>query len=246
MTIATPSSDRLLKSSLEESAKAESSPWALLYRIAGIATIVMLFLIPLQIAIFILWPLPATIPEWFVLSQQNPLIGLLHLDLIYVVNNTIVGIMYLAFYLSLRKHNESLMLLALVAGMLAIASYYASNTAFEMLATSRQYAASTMETERAALLAVGYGLIAQWRGTAFDIYYILSAICLLLIAGVMFRSPVYGKTMATIGMISGILMLIPSTAGTIGLIFSLASLVPWIVFSAMAVPAFLRLASRPA
>jgi hypothetical protein len=34
-----------------------------------------------------------------------------------------------------------------------------------------------------------------------------------------------------IGLICGILMMIPSTAGTIGLIFSLASLIPWIIFA---------------
>jgi hypothetical protein len=213
--------------------------WGELYRISGIAAIVMLILIPVQIAVYTIWPMPGSVAEWFKLFQNSPLLGLLHLDVLYILNNTIVAIMYLAFYMSLRRKNEALLLLALLTGLLATAAYYSSNPAFEMLSLSREFAAGS--ADKTALLAAGQVMIAQWKGTAFDIYYILSAVCLIIMAGAMFKSAIYGKTMAAIGLSSGILMLIPSTAGTLGVFFSLASLVPWFVFSVLAAIKHLKL-----
>ncbi len=215
--------------------------WGELYRFAGIATIVMLILIPAQIAVFTIWPTPKSALEWFTLFQNSWILGLMHLDVLYILNNTIVAIMYLAFYMSLRRKNETLMLIALLAGLLATAAYYSSNPAFEMLSLSRQFSAIDTEPQRMMLLAAGQVLIAQWKGTAFDVYYILSAVCLIIIARTMFKSSVYGKFMAVIGLSSGILMLIPSTVGNIGIYFSLASLVPWMIFSVLAAVKFLRL-----
>lgn len=228
---------------LSEADKAEIGliKWGELYRIAGIATIVMLMLIPIQIAVFTIWPTPKSALEWFSLFQDSWVLGLMHLDVLYILNNTIVAIMYLAFYMSLRRKNETLMLIALLAGLLATAAYYSSNPAFEMLSLSRQFAAIDTEPQRAMFVAVGQALIAQWKGTAFDVYYMLSAACLIITAVTMFKSVVYGKFMAVIGLSSGILMLIPSTVGNIGIYFSLASLVPWMIFSVLAAVRFLRL-----
>ncbi len=217
--------------------------WRLLYKIAGIAAIIMLALIAVQIAVFILWPTPKTVLAWFQLFQSSWILGLMHLDFLYIINNTIVALMYLAFYLSLKDKNESLTLIALVCGMLATAAYYASNPAFDMLSLSRQFSTSATDPEKAAYLAAGQVLIMQWKGTAFDIYYILSALCLIIFARMMYGSAIYGKRMAAIGLVSGMLMLIPSTAGTLGLYFALASLVPWAVFSWLAAVRFLYLGS---
>ncbi|OQB20473.1 MAG: hypothetical protein BWY11_02313 [Firmicutes bacterium ADurb.Bin182] len=215
--------------------------WGSLYGIAGIATILMLVLIPVQIAVFTIYPTPGSATGWFQLFKDSWILGLAHLDILYIVNNTIVAVMYVAFYFSLRRKNEGWLLIALVTGLLATAAYYSSNPAFEMLSLSRQFFESSQGLERAALEGVGRALIAQWKGTSFDIYYILSAICLIIIAAVMFKSAIYGKIMAAIGLSSGILMLIPSSAGTLGRYFSLASLVPWVVFSIMAAKKFLNL-----
>ncbi len=198
-------------------------------------------LIPIQIAVFAIWPIPQSVTAWYQLLQSSTVLGLMHLDVVYIVNNTIVALMYLAFYLSLRKRNESMLLISLLMGLLATAAYYASNPAFEMLSLSRQFVLSASEPERAVLLAAGQTLIAQWKGTAFDIYYILSAICLILISVAMFKSAFYSKAMAWIGLSSGVFMLIPSTVETIGVYFSLVSLIPWVVFSMLAAIRFFRL-----
>lgn len=224
----------------------ERKKWRLLYKTAGLAAIAMLALMAVQIGVFVLWPTPKTVTAWFQLFQDSWVLGLMHLDFLYILNNTIVALMYLAFYLSLRQRNESLMLIALVCGMLATAAYYSSNPAFEMLSLSRQFGTSAAAAEKAACLAAGQALLAKWKGTAFDIYYILSGLCLILTARAMRVSALYGKRMSVIGLVSGLLMLIPSTAGTPGLCFSLASLVPWAVFSWMAAARLLYLGSTGA
>jgi hypothetical protein len=215
--------------------------WRHLYKIAGYGTIIMLIIIPIQIAVFTIFPIPTSIEGWFELLHTNMFTGLIHLDLLYIINNIIVAIIYLALYTSLKKKNEGLMAIALLLGILGIAAYLASNKAFEMLSISNFYYSSVSETAKTAYLAAGQTLISSWQGTAFDIYYVLNGFALIIISCVMFKSSIYNKKTAAIGLASGILMMVPSTAGTLGLIFSLASLVPWIVFSVLILIRFLQL-----
>jgi hypothetical protein len=123
------------------------------------------------------------------------------------------------------------MLIALIIGLIGIASYYASTVGFEMMAVSRQYYHTDSIDFKQNLISIGHGLILKYKGTAFDVYYVFNAITLLIIAITMYKSAEFGKTAATWGLISGFFMIIPSTAGNIGLVFSLISLIPWIVFS---------------
>ncbi len=75
-------------------------------------------------------------------------------------------------------------------------------------------------------MATGQAILANYQGTAFDVYYLLSAIATLIISAVMLRSNTFSKGIAYVGIVTGVLMLVPPTAGTIGLYLSLISLVP--------------------
>jgi len=208
----------------------QSEKWKLLYKVAGIASIAMLIIMVIQIIIYVVWPPPETSIEFFNLFQSNWFLGLLSLDLLYIFNNAILVLIYLALYFSLREVNETAMLIGLVLGLVGITAYFASNMSFEMLNLSNLYPLSTSESYQTSLLAAGGALLAIYRGTAFNVYYVLNAVTLLIFSLVMYRSKNFSKTPAIIGLISGVLMSIPSTAGTIGLIFSLASLIPWALF----------------
>jgi len=190
----------------------------------------MAILIPLQVFIFSLSFPPETVDGWFDLFEKNWFLGLIHLDLIYIVDNVLVAILYLAIYMTLRVYNESLMAIALLLGYLGIAAYFSSNTGFEMLSVSNLYHQAATEAEKLALTGAAQALLASWRGTAFNVYYVLNGITLLIMSSVMLKSSVYSKKTAFIGLASGVLMVVPSTAGTIGLVFSLLSLIPWIFF----------------
>ena len=202
-----------------------------LYKIAGLAAFIIVLIIPIQIVIFSLFPPPENSIGFIELFRNNWLLGLLSLDLLYYLNNALLAIFYLGLCVSMRKTDFTNMLVALVMGLIGIAIYYASSVGFEMLAISKQYYQTDSIEFQQQLISIGHGLILKYKGTAFDIYYVFNAIALLLIAKTMFSSKDFGKVAATWGVIAGIFMIIPSTAGTIGLVFSLISLIPWIVFS---------------
>jgi hypothetical protein len=222
----------------------ENEKWKPVYKLGGIACWVMLAIMIIQIVIFVIWPPTENVVDFFALFSENWLLGLLSLDFLYLVNNTILILIYLALYFSLRKINESAMLIAMIVGIVGITLYYASNVSFEMLRLSNEFMNATSEVQKNYLIGAGSGLMAIYRGTAFNVYYVLNAITLLVLAIVMLKSNFYSKTTAIIGISSGILMAIPSSAGTIGVIFSLASLIPWAIFIILISKKFFQLAGQ--
>jgi hypothetical protein len=67
----------------------------------------------------------------------------------------------------------------------------------------------------------------------------------LIFAFVMLRSKDFPRAAAILAIVSGVFMIIPSTAGTIGLVFSLLSLIPWAAFLVFAIRVFFRLGKKP-
>jgi hypothetical protein len=63
-------------------------------------------------------------------------------------------------------------------------------------------------------------------GHCFDIGYVLEGVGLLIIAVVMLRSAIFSKKTAYVGILLGVMSLVPPTAGTIRLLFSLGSFAP--------------------
>jgi len=210
----------------ESKVETEDSAWKRLYRVGGAAALIMAVFIPIQIIIFIAWPPPSTVIGWFTLFQNNRLLGLLDMDLLLIVDQVLVALVLLALYIVLRRTSQSFMAIALTAGLVGIAAYFTSTAAFEMLSLSDQYAAATTEAERSMFLAAGQAMLAIWQGTAFDVGYILEGVALLIIAVVMLRGTLFSKRTAYVGILLGAMSLIPPTAGTIGLLFALGSLVP--------------------
>jgi hypothetical protein len=207
------------------------SGFASIYRCAFLASLLMLAIIPVQIAVFAVEPMPAGVLEWFALFNSNPLIGIFHADLFILVNNVLIAVIYLGFYHLLKDTNKGLLQIALLLGFIGIAGYVSSNRTFELLSLSKAYARAASEREKIELAAAGRTMLAVWQGTAFDVYYVLNGITLLVVSSLMFRSDKITKTTAAFGLASGILMMVPSTAGPVGLVFSLLSLAPWYVFT---------------
>jgi hypothetical protein len=216
-------------------AETTASAWKPLYRVAAVAALLMVVFIPIQSIVFVLWPPPSTVIGWFTLFQHDWLLGLLDMDLLLIVDQILMGLVLLALYAALKRANPSLMAIALTAGLVGIAAYIASSTAFNMLSLSSQYAAATTAAQRAVFEASGQATLAIWQGTAFDVSYILEGVALLIIAVVMLRSNTFSKATASVGILMGVVMLVPPTGGTIGLLFSLGSLVPleiWLILIA--------------
>jgi hypothetical protein len=111
-----------------------------------------------------------------------------------------------------------------------MAAYLASRRPVAMLQLARSYAKADA-TEPVALLSTGEGLLATWTGRAFEVYYIFNLVTLLVMAVLMYRSQVFGRPTAVWELVAAALMAVPSNFGAVGLVFALASLVPWAVFA---------------
>ncbi len=214
-----------------------------LYRVAQFLALAMLLIIPLQIAIYIISPPPDTVKGFFELYQQNPFLGLLSLDFLYLFNNMIIVIVYLAIFILLFQEKPVVVLLAFILGIIGVACYYPSNPAFEMLTLSHQYF-QALPQQQLIYLAAGEAVMAGYTGTSFDVYYVLSTICLLLFAYAIFKSPKFKKSVGLWGLVSGFFMIIPSSAGMVGMIFSFLSLIPWVVFIVLLMSKFKYLSAN--
>lgn len=214
-----------------------------LYRIGQLSAIVMLLLIPVQILVYVISPPPDTVKGFFELYQQSPILGLLSLDFLYLFNNLLIVLIYLALFVRLFPERASVVLPALALGLIGVACYYPSNPSFEMLTLSKQYFQALPE-QNMIYLAAGEAVMAGYTGTSFDAYYVLSTLCLLLFAYAIFKSPQFNKSIGMWGLASGFFMIIPSSAGKLGMIFSFLSLIPWVVFVALLVIKFKRFAEE--
>lgn len=215
-----------------------------LYRTAHVLTFIMLLMIPLQIVVFVIAPPPHTVKGFFELYHQNPFFGLLSLDFLYLINNMILIIIYLAIFVLLYQERPFPVLLALIFGLIGIACYYPSNPAFDMLTLSNLYFQASPD-QQTIYLAAGEALMAGYTGTSFDAYYVFSTICLLLFAYSMTKSTIFKKHIGLWGLVSGFFMIVPSSAGLLGMIFSLLSLIPWMVFIALLMLKFKKLSADP-
>jgi hypothetical protein len=214
----------------------------IVYTSAFFSTIVMLIIMPLQIIVYSIFPMPATVIDWFAMFRDRPLVAFFHSDFFLMVDNILIAVIYLAFYSSLRGKHEGVLRIGIVLGLIGIAAYISSCKTFELLSLSGKYFQAIPDAEKSAVLAAGYAMIASWQGTAFDAYYVLNAIALLAVSFAMLDDSAYGRTTAIIGLVTGVLMIVPSTAGTVGLVFSLLSLIPWYVFAIRFARVFRRLA----
>lgn len=210
----------------------ELSHWRGAVETAGWAALASVALVFVQVWIYLQWPPPQSVEGFYTLFVDNPVLGLLSLDLIYIVNNLLVLLVYLGLFIVLRHSYPSTATIGLLLGTVGMAAYMASNTGFEVLSLANAYAASDA-AGRTALLGAGEAMLAVSTGTAFDIYYILNGITLVLFAGAILASDRFSRAIGVWGLIAAVFMIVPSSVGTVGMVFALASLVPWVVFAAL-------------
>jgi hypothetical protein len=190
-------------SQVTASAEATDIDWKPLYRIAAVAALITVVLIPIQVVLFIVWPPPleGTVNDWFALFEDNRLHGLLSLDLLLMFDYVLLIPIVLALYVALRGVEASFTAIGAVLFFVAIAVYFASNTAFEMLSLSEQYTAATTAAERTTLLAAGQAMLATYTGTAFHASYILGSLAGITLSAVMLRGETFSRAAAYAGIL---------------------------------------------
>ncbi|MGN6567103.1 MAG: DUF4386 family protein [Flavipsychrobacter sp.] len=209
-------------------ASATNRQWSSLYQMAAIAAMMVSVFIPIQGTIFTLWPPPDNVMDWFALFQRNKFVGLLDMDLLLTADYILLLLIFLALWAALRKTNRSLATLALAFQLAGTAAYFASTAAFEMLSLSNQYTAAKSDMERIIYWAAAQAAYANWQGTAFNVSYFLGFVALVAISVVMLKSTTFSKATAYLGLVAGMLMVVPPTVGRVGMVLSFLSLIPTI------------------
>jgi hypothetical protein len=166
--------------------------WRGLFLAGAAGAVLTAACIPLQVLLFIAWPPPASreVADWFLLFNENPLRGLLSMDLVMMVEQVLLVPVIVSLWVLLRRGNGSLMLLGATLWLAGGFLFLGSNTAFEMLSLARGYGAATTEAAQGSYLAAGQGMLASYldMGTGFVFGYVISSIGGLLAGVAMVRT----------------------------------------------------------
>lgn len=194
--------------------KSNESQWKSIYIVGGIAAILSLVAVVLDIFIGSatggnLTELPQTAVERFAQFQQNAWLGLYNLDLLNTVNQLISIPVYFALYAALRKTNKPYALLALIIFLLGTAIFVSNNTALPMLELSRKYALAD-ETQKTLLAAAGEAMLVRGEHGSLGVFFsfLLPTLSALVFSLVMLKGKVFSKASAYIGILGNVLMLI--------------------------------------
>jgi hypothetical protein len=213
-------------------ASTDGNDWRVLYRAGALGAFATVVMIPIQIAAFVIWPPTFDVETAFAVFAQDWFRGLESLDLLLVVDTVFNILVFLAVGAALWRTNKSAVLIALALLLAGSAAYFSSNTSFEILDLAGQYAAASDPEVRSQLLAAGRFALSNFQGTAFAVYYVLGGVEILLISWAMLQGRTFSRFTAWLGLIAGIVMLVPPlpAIGQIGIALSLLSLAPWIVW----------------
>lgn len=188
--------------------EAVASPhWQDLYRVGGIASVVLAIIPFVAVIAFFIWPYaPGVEPvaEIFDMVQTEPFGALMALDFFVLLGGIIAVPQLLALYAALKQVNESYALIALAFGLLSAAAIIAGRPIAEIFTLSDQYAAATTDIERNHYLAAGEALIPTFHGTAWMVYAAGMSIAYLVIAYLMLRSDIFTKATAYVGLATNI------------------------------------------
>jgi Domain of unknown function (DUF4386) len=210
--------------------------WHFLYRAAAVAALITVALFLFQIVAFFVWPPPTTVAGHFALLRSRPFVGLVSLDFLILVDEVLAIPISLALYLSLRRVNESVVLIATGLSAASILCFLIATPALNMMYLSQQYGAATTALEQERLLAAGQAVLSSWFGTPFQVGNVVGSIGMVLIGCVMLRSETFSKAAGYLGIVSGIVglgMYVPKV-GVLISILSVVGMQAWYVMIALA------------
>jgi len=206
--------------------------WRELFKIAGLAMIFSEIILLLALITYFFWPYAPgnkSTEEIFLLLQNNPIGGLISLDLFLVMGNLVGVILFPTLFVSLRQVNETYAIIALVIGLIAVVLLFPSRPLIELLNLSKSYASATSEATKSQYLTTGDTLLALFDGTGWFLSNLLGGFSLLISSLLMLRSRLYSKASAYVGIVTNAMVcafFIP-VLGMIFLFFSIPGYMIW-------------------
>jgi hypothetical protein len=153
---------------------------------------------------------PKTAAGWFMLLQGNTLLGIISLNFFDIIDYALVGIMFLALYIALRKTNRVFVTTATFMCLTGILVYAVSDTSFKMASLSNQYASASTAAQKSALLMAAQTVLAKgtpgagYQGTGGLVSLFLIAIAGLIVSAVMLRSKIFYRITGYVGIMASV------------------------------------------
>jgi hypothetical protein len=142
-------------------------------------------------------PYPTTIEGWYALMQRSKLLGLWYLNALDILSFALLGIMFLALYVALRRVRPAWMLIALYLALLGVVVFVVPRVLhLSLLPLSDLHAAATTDAQRNIYLAAGEALSQVSTATPQTLGFLFMAAAGLIISIVILRSQPFDKSVA--------------------------------------------------
>ena len=194
--------------------QAPDPSWKSLYRVGAIAALIAALVfrrnMGAEMAMFF-GAAPKTAAGWFTLLQNNSLLGIISLNFFDIIDYALVGVMFLALFVALRKTSRFSAAIAISMCLTGIIVYVVSSTSYKMLSLSNQYASASTATQKTALLAAAQTLLAKgapgadYQSVGGVVSMFLIAVAGLLISVVMLRSKIFYRITGYVGIVASVL-----------------------------------------
>jgi len=154
--------------------------------------------------------IPKTAIERFSQFDSNWLLGLYNLDTLNLTTGILMIPTYLALYVAHRRGNNVLIKLALIIFIIGTAVFITNNTALPMLELSKNYFASTSETQKTLLAAAGEAMLARGAHASPGAFlgFVLSTIASIVMSIGMLKGKIFSKATAYVGILGGALLFV--------------------------------------
>jgi hypothetical protein len=206
----------------------ESTQWKALYRTGAVAPLIALVLYSSQFVLLAFGdPFPATAEDWFALLERSKLLGLWYLNALDIVSFVLLGIMFLALYVALRRIRPSWMLIAIYVALLGVVVFVVPRVLMLSVVTfSDLHAAATTEAQRTMYLTAWETLSQVSTATPQTLGFLFMAVAGLIMSIVILRSQSFGKPVA--------LSKAAGYVGIVGFLVALANYTSWIMAPSIA------------
>jgi len=204
------------------------SNWRILYKIAGLAIIILLiYSLATMLIMFGAGGPPSSAQEILEMLHQNRLMGLLRLDALTTLVMPLYYLLLLSLYAALRNTNEVGATITLLLGCAGLTLFLATPSFLSWLILSDKFTVAD-EAQKTLLLAAGETILVTdlWHSSSAFVGGLLLQTSMLLISLVMLRSSSFSKLTAWVGVVTHgldlahipFLLFLP-TIGTILMIF---------------------------
>jgi len=203
-----------------------------MYRLGGIASLVIAVSIVFAIAAYFIWPYKGnttSIEAIFATLQTDRLGGLISLDISMLLIAPLNILMFLTIYAALKRENELAALSALIVALIAVTLVIVCRPLIELTVLSDHYAAATDPTEKLRYLAAGEVLRSSLDGTAWMMQTVFFMVAGLINCLLMLRTSSFSKATAWLGIINSLIGLgffLPRV-GLLFLFINTIGSVPW-------------------